>query len=784
MYPRTAFPEIITDQPEVLCPRNPGRFPVKPPGNRSSALARLIAATIVPVAIAAEEPPAGYLHIWTNDYQRFEQNPSPEELGPVIDYVMGRWHQGALYADGTTAVWDHRPVEVIPPEPDAPQIVSLEASRYASYALRSDATLTEWPHENASLFPIPSELPTVTQLAVGLFDTIGIKPDLSVVHWRGNELEIRVSPPSLSQVQAVSAGEAHFVALLEDGTVVAWGFPRDDDRARLPAELENVIGIAAGGGHSVVVTSDGTLHAFGLPELIESIPTGEPGNYIDVTAGRTHTVGLTQDGQVHVWNAPPRLTPTIPPGVKAVAIFAGEFHTAVLTDHPFPVIEQPLQPITVSPGHSATFAIKTTPSNGIQYQWHKDGIPIDGATDPVLRLSGVNSGDAGTYRVTAQADGGIIASTSGDLTVTPDEAAPPEVGRLRSWRSGFTPLPEGSHEGFVKIAAGSRHSLFLRPNGTLTAVGANNHGQTEFPENLPPIKDIAAGHFHSLAATESGDVIAWGDNRGGQTDVPSGLTGVRAVTAGARHSVALLADGTVVAWGSNDQGQLNVPTDLNDVVQITTGDHHTLARLRDGSVVAWGQNRRGQADVPADLDNVIDVAAGTNHSYALRSDGRIIAWGSRTTPGLFPNEVLSGVIDISANGDQVAYVLANGEPRIYPEFSHLPLGATGRVLSITVSFETNVLFIESPIPNNGLHLALRQGNPDDSRLELNVHTDGRPLSASEIDRLVVEHRANLQPATEWQAVPLEPGPNPSMFQLEPQDSTGYFRARLELNPIK
>ncbi|MDC1486670.1 hypothetical protein N8134_03945, partial [Flavobacteriales bacterium] len=70
---------------------------------------------------------------------------------------------------------------------------------------------------------------------------------------------------------------------------------------------------------------------------------------------------------------------------------------------------------------------------------------------------------------------------------------------------------------------------------------------------------IAAGEKHSLAIKEDGTVVAWGSNSDKQCDVPFGLTNVVAVQAGDRHSLALKEDGTVIAWGANSHNQCNVP---------------------------------------------------------------------------------------------------------------------------------------------------------------------------------------------------------------------------------
>ena len=63
---------------------------------------------------------------------------------------------------------------------------------------------------------------------------------------------------------------------------------------------------------------------------------------------------------------------------------------------------------------------------------------------------------------------------------------------------------------------------------------------------MTDVQAIAAGFKHSLALKKDGTVVAWGikgkqewGDPLGQTEVPAGLAGVKAIAAGTRHSVAL-----------------------------------------------------------------------------------------------------------------------------------------------------------------------------------------------------------------------------------------------------
>jgi len=214
----------------------------------------------------------------------------------------------------------------------------------------------------------------------------------------------------------------------------------------------------------------------------------------------------------------------------------------------------------------------------------------------------------------------------------------------------------------------------------------------QVPDNLGPVTAIAAGSGHSLALRPDGTVVAWGSNNYGelgngvQTWYPNPvpvqvcaigesapctrfLTGVIAIAAGDLHSLALLRDRTVVAWGYNGEGQLgngtttiaNTPVQvcavgqtapcsllLSGVRALTTGEYHSLAQLTDGTAVTWGSNYYRQlgdgttinrtvpvrvcavgqvAPCNRHLTGVRSIAAGGLHNLAVVDNALAVAWG-------------------------------------------------------------------------------------------------------------------------------------------------------------
>jgi hypothetical protein len=195
-------------------------------------------------------------------------------------------------------------------------------------------------------------------------------------------------------------------------------------------------------------------------------------------------------------------------------------------------------------------------------------------------------------------------------------------------------------------------------DGTLTAWGSNDWGQTTAPPNTTALSDVAAGSLHSYALNDGGSLVGWGSNQYNQISTPANLGGVAQIACGLEFTCALRQDGTVRAWGRNNLSQTSVPSNLSDVVQVSCGENHSYARRVNRTLVGWGHNAWGELNTPAALTNVAHVACGGNHTLACRVDGTVVAWGAGTTnpPGnanqnwgqsMVPTG-LTGVIQVAA----------------------------------------------------------------------------------------------------------------------------------------
>lgn len=123
----------------------------------------------------------------------------------------------------------------------------------------------------------------------------------------------------------------------------------------------------------------------------------------------------------------------------------------------------------------------------------------------------------------------------------------------------------------VAVSAGRIHTVGLKSDGTVVAVGCDDDsaeyddydnyddyddGQCEVSD-WQGIVAVSAGGYHTVGLKSDGTVVAVGCNDDGQCNV-SGWQDIVAISAGDKHTVGLKSDGTVVAVGCNDDRRCDV----------------------------------------------------------------------------------------------------------------------------------------------------------------------------------------------------------------------------------
>ena len=181
------------------------------------------------------------------------------------------------------------------------------------------------------------------------------------------------------------------------------------------------------------------------------------------------------------------------------------------------------------------------------------------------------------------------------------------------------------------LDTGLRHTVGLKTDGTVLAVGTNNSHQCDVAL-WRDIVAVAAGAHHTVGLRSDGTVVAAGGidydySSGGRCVVDFGQCNVTnwkdivAICACGYRTVGLKSDGTVLAVGTNENGECDVSS-WTDIIAISSGPHHTVGLKSDGTVVATGRTVEGQCEVSV-WKNIIAIAATNYTTIGLERDGKV-----------------------------------------------------------------------------------------------------------------------------------------------------------------
>ena len=258
--------------------------------------------------------------------------------------------------------------------------------------------------------------------------------------------------------------------------------------------------ISAGFDFTIGLKTDGTVVAAGYNGNGLSNVSGW-NDIIAISAGQRHIVGLKADGTVVAVGSNGSGQCNVSGWKDIVAISAGLYQTI---------------------GLKADGTVVTTHSRYNVSDW-KDIIAI--------------SAGGGNFVVGLKADGTAVASALSYMGADRN-------CNVSDWKD------------IVAISAGGSHTVGLKADGTVVAVGPNYNNQC----NVSGWKDIvaiSAGEYHTVGLKADGTVVAVGEKTYGRCDV-SGWKDIVAISAGRYQTIGLKADGTVVSVGGNLSGERNV----------------------------------------------------------------------------------------------------------------------------------------------------------------------------------------------------------------------------------
>jgi len=436
------------------------------------------------------------------------------------------WH-GQL-GDGTKEIRS-TPVMI----PTIPGLAAISTGLNHTVVMKTDSTIWGWG-KNATwqlgdrssiedrLTPVqvdfsPFSSPVMENIRIATSDTgsLYIKSDSTLLQW-GNNSSYKENITLPDGAISVSGGKEHFLALTSVGTVWAWGnntygqlgngtFSDAQDPAQVTS-LTDIIGISAGEYHSMALKSDGTVWTWGLNG--GRLGNGTTGNrntpvmviglndVVAIAGGGGHSLALKASGEVWGWGKNDLGQIKVDP----TAYQHQDTDTRIL-----PVrIEGLNYVISISGGKNHSMAMKC---DGTAYAWG----------DNTYGQCNVNSHGRPTFARIA------------DFKEVEYRGHPVTMS---------VPVTD-----ILDIAGGESHSLIIRSNGSVWALGNNENGQL------------------GIGATEYVDDY-YRYNKYTPQEITT-TSDIADITSKTNHSLAMNSDGALWAWGVNEDGQLGDGTSEN-----------------------------------------------------------------------------------------------------------------------------------------------------------------------------------------------------------------------------
>lgn len=181
------------------------------------------------------------------------------------------------------------------------------------------------------------------------------------------------------------------------------------------------------------------------------------------------------------------------------------------------------------------------------------------------------------------------------------------------------------------ICAGDSHTVGLKANGTVVAVGGNMPNERKLTDECKvsgwrDIVTIAAGSHHTVGLRADGTVVAVGNNHYGECSV-TGWRDIVDIAAGETFTVGLKADGTVISTVSSTEDSkcdLDEVSNWRDIVAIAASGLCTVGLKEDGTVVGTGW----LSERVSSWCDIVAITVGSSQVVGLKADGTVVINGS------------------------------------------------------------------------------------------------------------------------------------------------------------
>ena len=294
--------------------------------------------------------------------------------------------------------------------------------------------------------------------------------------------------------------------------------------------------------------------------------------------------------------------------------------------------------------------------------------------------------------ITARAEPDIEAGAEPEAEKSEETKAEPEPEP-----ADLLPLITAAAAEGETFSASGYHFVTVE-DGKVTGRGTNDYGMLDFGSSVwEGAVSISSGQTHTVGVKADHTVVAVGDQSGGKCGVETWKDVVQA-SAGENHTLGCREDGTVLGAGNNDYGQLEV-SDWTDMEYVAAGANHSLG-LSDGRVTAVGDNSCGQCQVNtwsgiAVIDACKDVSAG------LTEEGNVVLAGN-IVENMKKALEWTQIIDISLSDGYIAGLRRDGEILLAGTYEDQMKG-WNHISAIETSEDSLIVKTEGQIIFQGIH---------------------------------------------------------------------------------
>jgi len=504
--------------------------------------------------------------------------------------------------------------------------------------------------------------------------SLGIKTDGYLYGWGVNNIgqlgdnstitkssPVLISTDSFTQLGRVVANNfAISAAIRNDGGLFVWG----PDHFNLGYTKPSIVQISSTGARKFAIDQNGQLWAWGnnvygtlgTNDVIRRSAPTQVGNisFTNVSAATNKlTFGVSSNGNMYIWG-------------EASGLTLGESVTTVrYRSNPTQVFSGTSWTFATGDGSLGNFALD---NNSKLYGWGTNTnkqLDVLGPANSFTKINGMNTHYAGISTNNKLFTWGLNSSGQLGISSLTNSSSPVQVGT----------------DSVIDTSAGSAHTLFIKANGTLWAMGQAGAGRlgegTTAANRSEPVQigsannwvKVVAYNDHSAAINAANELYTWGAGGNGKLGLndtlsrsnPTQVTGSWTdVLSGMNNLMAIAANGDIFAWGLNTNGQLGINSTIarSSPVFLTTNTNVISAKLGLGfgallysnnHLFMWGGNALGYLGINTSTDRSSPVLVSTNassiavnygHTFA-NIDGSIYTWGLNSSGQLGINSTIS-----------------------------------------------------------------------------------------------------------------------------------------------